>query len=95
MNDYPTKSVDEIIATTQVTKGAFCYQFKTKDEMGLTIIIKLLKQAFKYTFINPIHHSEIQLYIIYYLMYNLFTKNENLKVENDYTASNYIQKMTH
>ena len=35
---YQTTSIDDIIATTKVTKGAFYYHFKTKDEMGLAII---------------------------------------------------------
>ena len=33
-NGYRTTSVDDIIATTQVTKGAFFYHFKHKDGNG-------------------------------------------------------------
>jgi AcrR family transcriptional regulator len=40
---YQTTSIDDIIATTKVTKGAFYYHFKTKDEMGLAIINELVK----------------------------------------------------
>jgi TetR/AcrR family transcriptional repressor of nem operon len=40
---YQTTSIDDIIATTQVTKGAFYYHFKTKDEMGVAIIEEILK----------------------------------------------------
>jgi TetR/AcrR family transcriptional repressor of nem operon len=42
---YQTTSIDDIIATTQVTKGAFYYHFKNKDEMGLAIINEILKHT--------------------------------------------------
>ncbi|RAJ08805.1 TetR family transcriptional regulator [Chitinophaga skermanii] len=29
---FQTTSIDDILATTQVTKGAFYYHFKNKDE---------------------------------------------------------------
>jgi TetR/AcrR family transcriptional regulator, transcriptional repressor for nem operon len=42
---YQTTSIDDILATTQVTKGAFYYHFKTKDDMGLAIIHEILKPS--------------------------------------------------
>ena len=35
---YQSTSIDDIIATTNLTKGAFFYHFKSKEEMGLAII---------------------------------------------------------
>ncbi|MDQ0640002.1 TetR/AcrR family transcriptional repressor of nem operon [Pedobacter sp. W3I1] len=35
---YQATSVDDIIATTNLTKGAFFYHFKSKEDMGLAII---------------------------------------------------------
>jgi AcrR family transcriptional regulator len=92
-NGYQTTSVDEIIATTQVTKGAFYYHFKTKDEMGLAIINERLKPTFKNTFIEPIQSAVNPLYGIYQLMENLLMKNEMLKVEYGCPASNFTQEM--
>jgi TetR/AcrR family transcriptional regulator, transcriptional repressor for nem operon len=92
-NGYQTTSVDDIIATTQVTKGAFYYHFKTKDEMGLAIINELMKPNFKNTFIEPLQSDENPLDIIYNLMYNLLMKNEVLKVEYGCPASNFTQEM--
>jgi len=40
---YQNASIDDILATTQVTKGAFYYHFKNKDEMGIAIINELLE----------------------------------------------------
>ncbi|MDV7695928.1 TetR/AcrR family transcriptional regulator [Chryseobacterium soli] len=92
-NGYQTTSVDEIIATTQVTKGAFYYHFKTKDEMGLAIINEHLKPSFKNTFVEPIQRAVNPLDGIYQLMENLLIKNELLKVEYGCPASNFTQEM--
>jgi TetR/AcrR family transcriptional repressor of nem operon len=40
---YQTTSINEIIATTEVTKGAFFYHFKTKDEIGIALINEIIK----------------------------------------------------
>lgn len=90
---YQTTSIDEIIATTQVTKGAFYYHFKTKDEMGLAIINELMKPTFKDAFIEPFKNNSNPLDTIYHLMYSLLMENEDLKVEYGCPASNFTQEM--
>ncbi|AZB29135.1 TetR/AcrR family transcriptional regulator [Chryseobacterium balustinum] len=90
---YQTTSVDEIIATTQVTKGAFYYHFKTKDEMGLAIINERMKPTFKNTFTEPFQSDVNPLDTIYNLMYHLLIENEDLKVEYGCPASNFTQEM--
>lgn len=90
---YQTTSVDEIIATTQVTKGAFYYHFKTKDDMGLAIINELLKPTFKTTFIDSLENAVNPLDSIYQLMYSILMENEFLKVEYGCPASNFTQEM--
>lgn len=91
---YQTTSVDDIIATTQVTKGAFYYHFKNKDEMGMAIINELMKPALTSSFIEPLQKNENPLDAIYNLMYNLLMKNEFLKVEYGCPAANFTQEMT-
>lgn len=90
---YQMTSVDEIIATTQVTKGAFYYHFKTKDEMGLAIINELMIPNFKNTFIEPFQSDENPMDTIYNLMHYLLMENEDLKVEYGCPASNFTQEM--
>jgi len=91
---YQTTSIDDIIATTKVTKGAFYYHFKTKDEMGLAIINEILKPTLTNSFIEPLQTEENPLDAIYNLMDNLLMKNEFLKVEYGCPASNFTQEMT-
>ncbi|WP_460431825.1 TetR/AcrR family transcriptional regulator [Arachidicoccus ginsenosidivorans] len=91
---YQTTSVDDIIATTAVTKGAFYYHFKNKDEMGVAIINEILKPTLEGSFIEPLINTENPLEAIYKLMYNLLIENEFLKVEYGCPASNFTQEMT-
>ena len=91
---YQTTSIDDIIATTQVTKGAFYYHFKTKDSMGLAIINEILKPTLTSSFVKPLQNEENPLDAIYNLMHNLLMENEFLKVEYGCPASNFTQEMT-
>lgn len=94
VNGYQTTSIDTIIATTRVTKGAFYYHFKTKDEMGLAIINEILKPALAGSFIEPLTKDANPLEAIYNLMYGLLMENEFLKVEYGCPAANFVQEMT-
>jgi len=40
---YRSTSIDDILATTQVTKGAFYYHFRNKDEMGVAMISEAIQ----------------------------------------------------
>lgn len=90
---YLTTSIDEIIATTHVTKGAFYYHFKNKDEMGIAIINELLKPTFETTFLKPLTSGSDPVTIIYDMMYQILMDNEFLKVEYGCPASNFTQEM--
>lgn len=90
---FQTTSIDEIIATTRVTKGAFYYHFKTKDEMGLAIINELMKPNFRRNFIESLQNNKNPLDNIYEIIYNLLMENDFLKVEYGCPISNFVQQM--
>ncbi len=90
---YQTTSVDEIIARTKVTKGAFYYHFKTKDEMGLAILNELLRPTFTAQFIEPLRNSENALESIYDLLHTILMEDSFMTVENGCPASNFTQEM--
>lgn len=90
---YQVTSVDEIIATTKVTKGAFYYHFKSKDEMGLAIINEILKPSLTKSFIEPLEKEADPLQAIYKVLYHLLMRDEFLKVEYGCPASNFTQEM--
>ena len=91
---YQNTSIDDILATTQVTKGAFYYHFKNKDEMGIAIINELLKPALTSGFNDLLKSNENPLDAIYQLMNHLLMKNDFLKVEYGCPAANFTQEMT-
>jgi len=91
---YQTTSVDDIIDTTQVTKGAFYYHFKNKDEMGLAIINEILKPTLTSSFFEPLQKEDNPLDAIYNLIHNLLMENNFLKVEYGCPASNFTQEMS-
>jgi TetR/AcrR family transcriptional regulator, transcriptional repressor for nem operon len=90
---YQATSVDDILATTAVTKGAFYYHFRNKDEMGLAIINEVLKPRFSSGFLNPLQNNKDPLKAIYDMMHGLLMTNSLLKVEHGCPASNLTQEM--
>jgi TetR/AcrR family transcriptional repressor of nem operon len=94
VNGYQTTSIDHIIATTQVTKGAFFYHFKNKEEMGLAIINEILKPTLTTSFIEPLQKEQDPIVAIYNLMNDLLLKNEFLKAEYGCPVANFTQEMT-
>ncbi|MCT3918906.1 TetR/AcrR family transcriptional regulator [Elizabethkingia anophelis] len=91
---YQNTSIDDILATTQVTKGAFYYHFKNKEEMGLAIINELIKPALNSSFEKLSKSTENPLEAIYNLIHHLLMENEFLKVEYGCPAANFTQEMT-
>ena len=91
---YQTTSIDEIIATTKVTKGAFYYHFKTKDEMGLAIVEEIVQPTMQESFIDPLSGSTDPLNDIYTMTRHLLLENPFLTVEHGCPAGNLTQEMT-
>lgn len=91
---YQTTSIDDILATTQVTKGAFYYHFKNKDEMGMAIINELLKPTLTSSFIEPLQDDKNPIDTIYNLIHHLLLQNDFLKVEHGCPVANFTQEMT-
>lgn len=91
---YQATSVDDILATTKVTKGAFYYHFRNKDDMGMAIIQELMKPAISDGFTAMLQGSKNPLDGIYAVMHNLLLENDFLKVEYGCPAANLTQEMT-
>lgn len=92
---YQTTSIDDILATTQVTKGAFYYHFKNKDEMGVAIINEILKPSELKSTRLFVQATELDaLEKLYKIVYHLLIEEEDLTVEHGCPMSNLIQEMT-
>jgi AcrR family transcriptional regulator len=90
---YQTTSIDEIIATTKVTKGAFYYHFKTKDEMGIAIINEIVKPTMEEAYIFPLKNAAKPIEQIYAMMTSLLLETPYLKPAYGCPAGNLIQEM--
>lgn len=93
-NGYQSTSIDVIIATTKVTKGAFFYHFKNKDEMGLAVINEVMLPVMRQELVSPLIHSSDPARDIYKLVKGLLTENSFLQPEYGCPAGNLTQEMS-
>jgi len=91
---YQTTSLDDILSTTEVTKGAFYYHFKNKDEMGVAIVEEILKPMMQQAFIAPISTSINPLGDIYKMIHDLLLENQFLSIQHGCPVGNLTQEMT-
>lgn len=92
-NGYQTTSVDDIIAQTKVTKGAFYYHFKNKDEMGLAMIKEVMYPGMIEALIKPLLHSKDSTSEIFRMMKALLQDTIFFQVKYGCPAVNLIEEM--
>lgn len=93
-NGYQSTSIDDIIATTRVTKGAFFYHFKSKEEMGLAVIKEKMSPsmvAFSTAVLKNPGNVRINLYK---MMEALLLKNDFFIVEYGCPVVNLVEEMS-
>lgn len=90
---YQATSIDEISRRAGITKGAFYYYFKTKDEMGLSIIDQLIEPIFMETFNYYLQTFADPTESIYNLFHHLLMGNKFLHGAYGCPVSNLIQEM--
>src|ERR1044071_5823658 len=81
VNGYQATSIDDIIATTKVTKGAFFYHFKNKDEMGLAVINELMYPSMYEAYVKPLSDSQQPVKDIYASMKYLLMEDTFLQAK--------------
>jgi AcrR family transcriptional regulator len=91
---YQTTSIDNILATTQVTKGAFFYHFKSKDDMGLAMINEILYPGMYETLVKPLQQAESPIHDIYEMMKNLLLKVPFMSAKYGCPVVNLIEEMS-
>lgn len=93
LKGYQATSIDEIIATTAVTKGAFFYHFKSKEEMGLAMINEVMYPGMMPYMINALGKHDDVLEDIYNMIKGLLLTNPFFKVEYGCPAVNLVDEM--
>lgn len=92
-NGYQATSIDDIITNTAVTKGAFFYHFKNKDEMGLAMIHEVLLPRMNQAMIIPLGNAADPIQEICKMMKGLLVENPYLIVKYGCPAINLIEEM--
>lgn len=90
---YQSSSIDDIIATTNVTKGAFYHHFQHKEEMGLALIKEYMQSTMQDMMLSRLRDSENPLEDIYHLMRNLLLESPILQAKYGCPTHNLIQEM--
>lgn len=90
---YQATSIDEILATTQVTKGAFYYHFKSKEEMALALIREHMRPEMHTIMIRPLIEAEHPMDEIYLMMTNLLQDTTFFDVKYGCPAINLIEEI--
>lgn len=93
INGYQSTSIDHIIATTQVTKGAFFYHFKNKEEMGLAVVNEIMEQTMGKMLLEPLLVAENPMDAIYQMMEYLLVQEPSLQIKYGCPTNNLIQEM--
>lgn len=90
---YQATSVDDILSSMQVTKGAFFYHFKNKDEMALALIKELMYPGMKEKLITPLENSIDPIKDISELMTDLLNDKVHFDVRYGCIMVNLIEEM--
>jgi TetR/AcrR family transcriptional regulator, transcriptional repressor for nem operon len=90
---YQATSIDDIIATTHVTKGAFFHHFANKEEMGLALIKEFMQDTVQDMMLSPLIDSDKPLKAIYNLMRFLLLENPIMQTKYGCPTHNLIQEM--
>ncbi len=90
---YQSTSIDDIIATTQVTKGAFYYHFKNKDEMALALINDYMRPNMHQVMLRPLEQAEKPLEAFYQMMRDLLHDTDFFDVRYGCPAINLIEEI--
>lgn len=91
---FQATSVDDIIATTQVTKGAFFYHFKNKEEMGLAMIEEIMYPGMRQVTIQPLLDSKDPVPELYKMMKHLLLQAPFFDARYGCPAVNLIDEMS-
>jgi AcrR family transcriptional regulator len=93
LKGYQATSIDEIIASTAVTKGAFFYHFKNKEDMGLAVIKEVMYPGMVPYMIDVLGRTDDLIEDIYNMIKALLLYNSFFKVEYGCPAVNLIDEM--
>jgi TetR/AcrR family transcriptional repressor of nem operon len=91
---YQSTSIDDILSSMQVTKGAFFYHFKNKEEMALSFLKELMYPGMRKMMVEPLSNSVDPIKDIHRLIKSLLQDKINFDVRYGCPMVNLIEEMT-
>lgn len=91
---YQATSIDDILSTTPVTKGAFFYHFKNKDEMGLAMIREIMSPGMRANLIHNLSGKKDAKKAIYEMMESLLYDTAFFDYRFGCPAVNLVDEMS-
>ena len=93
-NGFQSTSIDHILASMRVTKGAFFHYFRNKEEMGLALIDEIIFPGMQEAFIKPLRDSVDPVEDIYAMMEHLLLSAPFFQVPYGCPAVNLVEEMS-
>ncbi|WP_210150697.1 TetR/AcrR family transcriptional regulator [Chryseobacterium scophthalmum] len=90
---YQATSIDEILEKTQVTKGAFYYHFRNKNEMGMALISEALNNEILPFIEKSLSKGTDFKKNMYQMMHSLLLEHPFMNAANGCPTVNLIQEM--
>lgn len=90
---FQQASIDDILVTTQVTKGAFYYHFKNKEAMGLAMIRELIQPQMEKWLLHPFAQTQDPLHTLYTVFRGLLLSDPQLLPAQGCPTANLIQEL--
>ncbi|UOE52520.1 TetR/AcrR family transcriptional regulator [Mucilaginibacter sp. SMC90] len=92
-NGYQATSIDHILETTSVTKGAFYHHFKSKEEMGIALIEDVIRKEIWPTITKSLGTSKDFRKNLHKMLKDLLIANPSLTCAYGCPAVNLIHEM--
>ena len=91
---YQATSIDKIINTTQLTKGAFYYHFKNKDEMGIAMVKEVILPKLEEHLLLPLEGAEDPVSSIYKIIERKLLSDPEVSIDFGCPTNNLVQEMS-
>ncbi len=92
-NGFQATSIDGILENTKVTKGAFYYHFKNKDEMGVAIVQDIVWPEIQKTLLQPLAEYNNPLNAIYQSIKTHILSLSDKQIKYGCPATNLIMEL--
>ncbi|MBT8178860.1 MAG: TetR/AcrR family transcriptional regulator [Eudoraea sp.] len=87
---YYNTSIDDILKSLELSKGAFYYHFQSKEDFFISIIQNLIVQKVYGTLIEPIEGKENPLVVIEKCLDDSLQKAEHNQMDYGFVLNNFL-----